>query len=197
MNVGILVYPGVNELDVAGPLAVFGAARTIAVPPHPRPTNFTVCTLADTLDVVEGANGLRFIPSDLEATAPGLDVLFVPGSAVEPPPERTEALLTIIRERARDAQLVCAADTGVFLVARAGLLRGKRATTHPEALGELKKFDAAVAAKARVVADGNVMTGSGRAAALDLALEALRRLVSMDLAVAVARRLNHAWQPAE
>lgn len=191
VNVGLVVYPGVDELDVAGPLAVFAAARTIATPSRSKPVNFDVFALAETLDMVEGSGGLKFLPTDLPATTPGLDVLLVPGAAVDPPAERVEALVSLVHEFSRDAQLIGASGSGVFLLARAGLLKGKRATCHPEALADLKRFDATVPVKAKVVADGKVVTSAGRSASIDLGLEVVRRLASKELADLVARRLNH------
>ena len=191
VNVGLVLYPGVDELDVAAPLAVFAAARTIATPGQARPVNFEVFALAESLDVVESSGGMKVLPSDLASTSPGLDVLLVPGAMVDPPPERVEALVSLVREFARDAQLVAASGSGVFLLARAGLLNGKRVTCHPEALAELKRFDATVPVKAKVVADGSTLTSSGRSASIDMALEVVRRLASRELADAVARRLNH------
>jgi len=193
MKLGIPVYEGVNLLDVTGPLEMFywagqhHALQTLVVSHDGRP--------------VTALNGIRFEPHADFAQAPRLDVLWVPGGS-------TDALARIMRQpdspyldylraTARHATWVCSVCEGALLLARAGLLRGHRATTHWAFVECLRKFpDIDVdTTNPRFVVSGNRLTGGGISAGLDEALKLVALLFGDASAESVQVTTQYFPQP--
>ena len=132
-NVGILVYDDVEVLDFAGPFQVFTTAQRVARPGTPFAT-FTVAQNADVL----ARGGLAVEPTYTFGLEPRIDVLVVPGGVVTAELGKPE-VIEWIAARAAEAELVVSVCTGVFLLAKAGLLAGKTITTHWEDIDDFRK----------------------------------------------------------
>ncbi len=161
-NIAFLLYQGFEELDFAGPYEVFGAAaRAID-------KTWRLTTVAEERQVI-GAHGLTIRVDRMLQDAPPAHVLVVPGgnatSALN-----SEPLVRFIRRAAAEAEYVASVCTGAFLLHRAGVLEGRRATTHWGAMERLKRLDGVTAVKERWVRDGNVVTAAGVSAGIDMAL---------------------------
>jgi len=158
LTIGLVTFPQLTQLDLTGPYEVF--ARM----PGARPL-----LVADSRDPVPSERGLRLLPDATFDDAPPLDVLFVPGGpGVGPAMEHERLLAYCAREGAR-AQWVTSVCTGTLVLGAAGLLRGRRATTHWLSLDLLAPFGA-IPTRERVVLDGNRVTGGGVTAGIDFAL---------------------------
>jgi transcriptional regulator GlxA family with amidase domain len=162
LTVGIVLFEGAEELDWAGPWEVFtmagmdGAIHTV--------------TIAEASPVTS-AKGLRVLPDHLLDDAPPLDVIVVPGGTATRTERDNERLLDWLRERAPKARWVASVCTGAQILETAGLLDGKKATTHWGALHELgERADVEVIRGERYVIDGNVATAAGVSAGIDLSL---------------------------
>ncbi len=189
MRVDIVVFDGVDELDALGPLEVFRRAGKAG-------GGITVRLVTRVVqEVVRGAHGLVF--SADAVYQPGADILLVPGGGWSGRADvgawgevqRGHWLPLLAEARATSACLagVC---TGTMLLAHAGLVEGRRASTHHLALDDLRAAGAVVVAE-RVVDDGDLVTCGGITSGLDLALWLVEREVSAAVADEVAAGIEY------
>jgi transcriptional regulator GlxA family with amidase domain len=178
-TVTIIVFDGVQSLDVVGPLEVFAHAD-----------GYEITTASPCGGLVRTSSGLRLAPdtSLRELTGPP-DVLIVPGGPGAR--RRDPELVTWLRRHAREAARLASVCTGAFLLAEAGLLTGRRVTTHWEYWAELAAEypDVSVDPEPVFVKDGSLATSAGVTAGIDLALALVEDDLGRDAALAVARAL--------
>ena len=182
-RIGLLVFPRVQQLDLTGPYEVFASLPGAEV--H---------LVWKTTDPITSATGLVLTPTTSFADCPPLDVLCVPGGAGVNALVRDPAVLDFIRERAAGARYVTSVCTGALVLGAAGLLRGKRATTHWTSHDLLARFGA-IPTRGRVVRDGALVTGGGVTAGIDFALTLAAELVGREAAEAVQLTLEYAPAP--
>jgi cyclohexyl-isocyanide hydratase len=147
--IGMLLFPRLTQLDLTGPFEVFA-----------RLPNTQVHLVARTLEPVTTDRGLAIVPTMTFGECPPLDVVMVPGGAGQQDLMEDKVVLAFLRRQAQGAQYVSSVCTGSLVLGAAGLLKGKRATCHwtvIDCLGYL----GAIPTAARVVVDGNVVTGAG------------------------------------
>ena len=188
--VGILLFDGVEVLDFAGPYEV--CSGTLG--PDGR-TYVDVVTIAPAEEVV-CQGGLRVRPDHTVLDCPLLDALIVPGGpgADDPTPVQSDLLLPFLRERAPVTPTVASVCTGAFLLGRAGLLDGRRATTHSGALDRLRaEFPAVDVVAEKVVDEGPILTAAGVSSGIDLALHLFDRWFGPDARARAARGLDGPW----
>lgn len=181
--VGLLVFPRVQQLDLTGPYEVFASM------PETR-----VELISRTLDAVVSATGLILTPTVTFATCPQLDVLCVPGGAGVNALLTDSETLTFVKRQASGARYVTSVCTGALVLGAAGLLQGKRATTHWAAHDLLAAFGA-IPTQGRVVRDGTLLTGGGVTAGIDFALTLAAELAGQAAAEAVQLGLEYAPAP--
>jgi len=187
-TIGIVLFDDVEELDAVGPWEVLSWwTRT-----HPE-DGFAVTTLAPDGGVVTAAKGLRMVADHSFADAPVLDVLLYPGGSGTRAHTRDPERLDWVRARAAEASLVTSVCTGALVLAAAGLLAGRPATTFHGALDELRDLDASVEVRPedRFVDDGDVVTSSGVSAGIDMALHLVGRFAGADRAREVRRGIQY------
>lgn len=185
-RIALLAFRDMEELDLVGVYEVLAKTR--------RMKEDGGLDITDPLDVeilglseeIECRNGLVIKPHRLYRSFEGYDILIVPGGNGVSEVIKDKALLASIKDFGNQ-HLVCSVCTGAMILAKAGLLEGKRATTHHEAVEDLRPY--CVVSSERVVEDGNVITAGGISCALDLGLTLLKRIYSSEVAVCVARRL--------
>ena len=194
-NVGILIFDNVEVLDFAGPFEVFSRTRLEPGAASRRTDDsapFNVFTVAKTKDEIAATGGLRVRPEYGFADAPAIDLLVVPGGfGTSALLEDRETLDWIRRTGAasRQATSVC---TGSLLYAKAGMLKGKRATTHWGALDLLENLDAGVKVERalRVVDDG-IISSAGVASGIDMAFYVVERLHGKAVADETAHYIEY------
>lgn len=166
MKIGILLFEGVEELDVVGPYEVFAWAGV------KREDFVTVFTVAQTADIVRFNKGMRVVPDYSFDNAPPLDVLLIPGGSGIMKQTSNEAILAYVREEAARCSWVTSVCTGTWLLAASGLAAKKRVTTYWGLTDELRKLDSTmkVLDDVRFVRDGNMVTSAGVSAGIDMAL---------------------------
>ncbi len=194
-NVGILIFDNVEVLDFAGPFEVFSRTRTVSGPESRRSEDsapFHVFTVAKSKDPVSATGGLIVVPHHDFADAPRIDLLVVPGGFGTRPLLNDEETLDWIRRTAAAARQVTSVCTGSLLLGKAGLLEGKRATTHWAALDLLESLGtgAEVQRELRVVDDG-IITSAGVASGIDMAFYVVERLCGQDIADETARYIEY------
>ncbi|GAB3851042.1 GlxA family transcriptional regulator [Dactylosporangium cerinum] len=179
----VVLFDGVQSLDVTGPVEVFAGAETA------RPGSYTIHTGSISGAMVRTSSGLRLHPDvDLAGTDPP-DLLIVPGGAGT----RTgdPRLVDWLRTAGPAAGRVASVCTGAFLLAEAGLLDGRRATTHWQYTHSLaRRFpQVAVDTEPIFVRDGDVWTSAGVTAGIDLSLAVVEEDHGRDVALEIARHL--------
>jgi transcriptional regulator GlxA family with amidase domain len=191
-SVAIVLFEGVEELDVAGPWEVLAAWAT----QYPD-DGVSVFTVADTGELVLCAKGLRIAPDHTWETAPAIDVLVYPGGAGT----RRELADQEVRERLRGLReggtLMTSVCTGALVYAAAGLLRDRPATTWWGSLETLAELEPTVEVRPddRFVDSGEVVTAAGVSAGIDMALHLVARLHSVERAREVRRYIQYDPEP--
>jgi transcriptional regulator GlxA family with amidase domain len=192
MRIAVVIFDGAEELDWAGPWEVL-AAWAGRFPDD----GVEIYTVAESLDPITCAKGLRVLPDHAWDSAPRPDVVVWPGGM------GTRAQLgdVKIRERVRGlaagGALMTSVCTGSLVYADAGLLDGRRATTHWGSLETLASLGEAVRVDdaARFVDEGDVITAAGVSAGIDMALHLISRLHSVERAREVRRYIQYDPEP--
>ncbi len=193
LRVGILIFDGVEVLDFCGPFEVLSVTRLDEATRREQPSPFEVSLLAETDQPVVATGGLRVLADYQLANCPALDVLLVPGGWGTRREMNNHRLLEWIAQRAAQAQLLTSVCTGALLLGQAGLLDGKRATTHWQALSLMQQRfpNTRVEHNLQVVEDGNLLTSAGISAGIDLALRVVERYCGESVARATARYMEY------
>ena len=195
IGVGILLFDEVEVLDFAGPFEVFSRTRLSPGIESRRSevsAPFHVFTVAVGGDLVTATGGLRVLPDFATNVAPPIDVLVVPGGFGTRALLHDVALLTWIRQVAASAHRVTSVCTGSLVLASAGLLAGRRATTHWGALALLKQIDQTIQVEThlRVVEDG-IVTSAGVSAGIDMAFAIVEAMHGRAVADETARYMDY------
>src|SRR4030095_15694326 len=181
LHIGILVFPNVQQLDLTGPYEVFASIPGAKV----------YLIWKDRVPVAS-ATGLVLAPTMTFADCPALDVLCVPGGAGINALLRDAEVLGFLRAQAARARYVSSVCTGALVLGAAGLLRGRRATTHWASHDLLAKFGA-IPTHGRVVRDGNLFTAGGVTAGIDFGLTVVAELLGEEQAQTI--QLQHEYAP--
>jgi cyclohexyl-isocyanide hydratase len=182
-RIGLLAFPAMTQLDLTGPLQVFAGLP-----------NAEVHVLGKTLNPIRTHGGLTLIPDTTLADCPGLDVICVPGGAGVLALMDDEVVLSFLRTQAETATFVGSICTGALVLGAAGLLRGKKATTH-WAWTDLLAPLGAIPTAGRVVRDGKLMTGGGVTAGIDFALTMVSEIAGRDVAESIQLGMEYAPAP--
>lgn len=179
LQIGLLVFPKVTQLDLTGPVQVFSS-----VP------GATLHLIWKRIEPVQSDSVLVLTPTMTFADCPQLDVICVPGGFGTDDLVNDEEVLAFLRKQAERAKFVTSVCTGSLVLGAAGLLRGYRAATHWTAMDNLSAFGA-IPTEQRVVIDRNRVTGGGVTAGIDFALTLVAKLVDEKTAQAVQLRLEY------
>jgi transcriptional regulator GlxA family with amidase domain len=192
VRIAIVLFDGAEELDWAGPWEVLAAWSRM----WPE-DGVEVYTVADSLEPIACAKGLRVLAEHTWESAPAPDVVLWPGGKGARDQVGVEAVRERIRSLRKSGALMTSVCTGSLVYADAGLLDGRRATTYwgsLERLGELGT-DIHVDAEARFVDDGDIVTAAGVSAGIDMALHLVARLHSEERARDVRRYIQYDPEP--
>lgn len=182
-RIGLLLFPNITQLDMTGPYEVF-----IKFP------EAEVRLIWKTLEPVKAGGGMRILPDTTYSDCPQLDLICVPGGAGMNPLLNDPETLDFLRAQAKDARYVTSVCTGALVLGAAGLLKGKRATTHWMSLDMLETLGATPVAE-RVVWDGNVVTGGGVTAGIDFALAIAAKEFGEDVARSIQLGIEYDPDP--
>lgn len=164
MNFGIAVFNQAEELDFVGPWEMLTMWSKFA----DGPENCVI--IAQTLDTITCAKGLSINPHVSFADCPTLDYLLIPGGQGTRQEVNNRVLLEFVAQQARNCKALLSVCTGAFVLHAAGLLSGKKATTHWASLDRLRALGDVEVVEQRFVQDGNVWTSAGVSAGTDLML---------------------------
>ncbi|AZD37111.1 Isonitrile hydratase [Pseudomonas chlororaphis subsp. aurantiaca] len=183
LQIGFLLFPNVQQLDLTGPYDVLASLPDVQM--H---------LVWKTRGPVTASTGLVLQATTRFADCPPLDVICIPGGAGVGPLMEDPQTLDFIRQQAAQARYVTSVCTGSLVLGAAGLLRGKRATTH-WAYHHLLEALGAIAVQERVVRDGNLLSGGGITAGIDFALTLAGELFGEATAQRVQLQLEYAPAP--
>jgi cyclohexyl-isocyanide hydratase len=179
---GFVIFPNLTQLDFTGPLQVLS-----------RLPGAVMQIVAKSEAPVPSDCGLSLVPTSTFAACPALDVICVPGGFGVAEAMRDRETVDFVRRQALGAKYVTSVCTGAFLLGVAGLLRGRRATTH-WAYTDLLPLVGATHEMGRVVKDGNVITAGGVTSGIDFALAMVAEIAGE--AVAQTIQLGIEYDPA-
>lgn len=189
-NVGILLFNEVEVLDFAGPFEVF----SITTIPEQIDKPFRVHTVSEIGELIRARNGLMIQPAYGFATCPALDILIVPGGyGAEEIEIHNARLIDWIKSQHRSVSLLCSVCTGAFLLAKAGILDGKKATTHWMDIERLQKEFPLVKVQSGVkyVDEGIIITAGGISAGINMSFHIISRLLGREVAITTAKRMEY------
>ncbi len=183
MHIGFVIFPNLTQLDFTGPLQVLA-----------RLPGASTDVVAKTLQPVASDCVLKLMPTTTFADCPALDLICIPGGFGVDQAMEDEETVDFVRCQGMGAKYVTSVCTGAFILGAAGLLQGKRATTH-WAYHHLLPRVGAIPVKERVVRDGNRFTGGGVTAGIDFALTLMAEIAGPDIAQAVQLSLEYDPHP--
>lgn len=191
--VGILLFNDVEVLDFCGPFEVFSVTRLNEEKRRQEASPFSVLLVAEKKDPITTAGGMRVLPDyDLD-DCPRLDILVVPGGWGTRTEMNNARLVDWITRRSRQIETLASVCTGSLLLGKAGLLDGKRATTHWRALDWMQELfpETRVERHLHFVEDGNLITSAGISAGIDMALKVVSRHFGDDAARNTAKNMEY------
>jgi putative intracellular protease/amidase len=183
---GAVIHPQFELLDLYGPLEMFGSLEQ----------EIRIVTVAERKGPVASTPGVETVAAYDFADCPKLDLLLLPGGIGTVAQLGNPAILDFLRKRAAEAEVTMSVCSGSALLAKAGLLDGRRATSNKmffqlaRSQGERVQWVTA----ARWVEDGPFVTSSGVSAGTDMALAVIARLFGRERAEEIANRTEYAWQ---
>ena len=178
-RIGMLIFPRLTQLDMTGPYEVLA-----------RLPDTKVELVARDLDPVVTDRGMQIVPTVTYAGCPPLDVIMVPGGPGQQDLMEDEETLSFLRKHAAGAKYVTSVCTGSLVLGAAGLLNGKRATSHWAAIDHLKLLGA-IPVSEKVVIDGNIVTGAGVTSGIDFALTLAAILESEEVAREIQLQIEY------
>jgi len=183
LKVGAVLFPDFELLDVYGPLEMFGMLRV------------RITMLAERAGKIKSHQGPCGVAEVSLADAGAFDVLLVPGGQGTREEVRNPAFLDLLRARAGEARFVASVCTGSALLAKAGILDGRKATSNKLAFDWVSAQGPNVTwiREARWVEDGKFFTSSGVSAGMDMSLGLIQRIFGRDASVQVARLAEYTW----
>jgi transcriptional regulator GlxA family with amidase domain len=176
MKFGFLIFPGLEELDLVGPWEMISLWSKSLQGPE------ACLMVAQTREPVTCAKGMSINPHIAFSECPQLDYLLVPGGEGTGQQVNNEILIRFVAGQAKGCRAILSVCTGSFILHRAGLLSGRRATTHWSALARLAELGGVEVCQERVVRDGNIWTAAGVSAGIDLALAFIESVAGETIA---------------
>ena len=192
-QVGILTFEHVEVLDFCGPFEVFSVTRLNEDKRREELSPFNVFLVAETKKPVAATGGMKVLPDyDLD-DCPQLDVLVVPGGWGTRKEMNNERLLRWIADRSRQVETLTSVCTGSLLLGKAGLLDGKRATTHWRSLDWMQELfpKTTVERQLHFVEEGTLFTSAGISAGIDMSLKVVARHCGEAIARATAKHMEY------
>jgi cyclohexyl-isocyanide hydratase len=183
LQIGSLLFEGLDQMDLTSPFEVLA-----------RIPNSTCRIFGKTTEPMRDVRGLRLIPDAVLTQAPQLDVLHVPGGFGQEALMEDEEVLAWVRDQAAGVRYVLSVCTGALICGAAGLLKGRRATTHWTVM-HLLPFFGATAVNERVVVDGNMVFAAGVTAGIDGALRVAAELRGAEAAQTIQLHMAYAPEP--
>ncbi len=192
-QVGILLFDNIEVLDFCGPFEVFSVTRLNEEKRREELSPFNVFLVAETKEPVVATGGMKVLPDYELDGCPGIDVLVVPGGWGTRKEMNNERLLRWIADRSIQIEILTSVCTGSLLLGKAGLLNGKRATTHWRSLDWMQELfpKTIVERQLHFVEEGALFTSAGISAGIDMSLKVVARYFGETIARATAKHMEY------
>jgi transcriptional regulator GlxA family with amidase domain len=196
---GIVVFTDVEVLDFCGPFEVFSATRLNEARRREEPSPFNAFLVAETRSPVFTAGGMKVLPDYGLDDCPPLDILVVPGGWGTRKEMNNEHLIGWIARRAKEVETLVSVCTGALLLGKAGLLDGRRATTHWRSLDWMQELfpKTRVERQLHFVEEGALFTSAGISAGIDMALKIVARYFGDAVARATAKQMEYPFPESD
>ena len=185
MNVGVLLFHEVHELDVVGPYTVLHTAKTML-----EENDLEVFTVAKSRNSVQTSGDLTITPLYAFASAPQVDALFVPGGKGVDKAVKDKPLQLYLERTVPSLKHLLSVSSGSILLGELGYVRNQTVTTHHDVLERLKDYEALSVANKRIVKSEGLWSSAAMASGMDLALEFVKEVFDEKLAKRVAVHLG-------
>lgn len=197
MNVGILIFNEVEVLDFCGPFEVFSVASLVAatIMKTREQAPFGVFTIAEKPGIIRARGNLLVQPHFTITDHPPLDLLVVPGGQGTRQEVNNPVLIDWITKVTKETRLNSSVCTGSFLLGKAGLLEGRKVTTHWASLDRMTSDFPQVQVQrgVRWVDEGDIITSAGISAGIDMSLHLVERILGRDVAEMTAKQMEYSW----
>lgn len=184
-SLAALIFDGFETLDLFGPIEMFGCLTK----------EFEISLIAENMAPVTSRHGQRILPDYTIRDAPEFDLILVPGGPGTPIETPNEMINGWLQKTAKTDCLIMSVCTGSVLLARSGILDGRKATTNKMSFNWSRPFGPNVdwVPKARWVEDGNIFTSSGVSAGMDMSLAVISHLLGEATAIEAANHAEYEW----
>ena len=189
MKAALIVFDRMTYLDFVGFYDAVTRLKSMSILPD---FDWRICSNVERVSDDRGPHGMSMNPESVMEPLEGYDLLYVPGGMGTRTLKDDAAFVAWLRT-AKSVRLKVSVCTGALLMGAAGFLEGKRATTHPSALGDLAPYCSKVI-EDRIVDEGDVITGSGVATSLDLGLHVVERLAGNEARERVAKQMCYPYR---
>ncbi len=189
-NVGILLFNEVEVLDFAGPFEVFSIATYTECDEKP----FKVHTVAETKELIKARNGLKIQPDYDLCDAPKFDILIIPGGyGAEEIEIHNPKIINWIKNNMNNVDIMASVCTGAFLLAEAGLLDGKQATTHWMDIDRLEREYTRIKVQRNIkfIDESPIITSGGISAGINMSFYIIKKLLGEEIANITAKRMEY------
>jgi transcriptional regulator GlxA family with amidase domain len=198
-RIGIVLFDEVEVLDFCGPFEVFSAVRLSEETRRQEKSPFEVELIAQHGQTITTTGGMKLIPNHAFRDCSALDILLVPGGWGTRREISNEVMLAWICEQARQVELVVSICTGSLLLGFAGLLNGRRATTHWRSIEWMRTAlpEVIVDDSKHFIAEGKVWTSAGISAGIDMALKIVQHYHGEAIARATAKHMEYPFPDSD
>jgi cyclohexyl-isocyanide hydratase len=186
MKTAFIIFDQMTALDLIGIYDPLTRLKSMSFIPE---FNWEICAVKSK---VSDDKGLQFTPDKVAEPLSDYDMLVVPGGFGTRSLQHDKSFVDWLRS-ADSVKLKTSVCTGALLLGSAGFLKGKQATTHPNAFNELRPYCAAVVMDQRVVDEGGVVTARGVTSSIDLGLHLVKRLAGSKARVAIAKQMDYPY----
>ena len=195
ITTGILLFDNVDDLDFTGPLEVLNQVRLNEERRFAERTPVDILLVARDNEPVKTFSGMLVAQDCSFGECPPLDVLVVPGGMGERLENHNPAIIDFIRRRAAEVKTLASVCTGAFLLAAAGVLDGRTATTHSASFDRMKDSFPKVKVEegVRFVEDGKILTSAGISSGIDMTLRLVAIHFGEEIARATARNMEYPY----
>ena len=197
LNIGIVIFDQVEVLDFCGPFEVFSVTTDLVTQQRSsKKSPFHVFTVAEQNRLITTRGGMLVQPHFTIADHPHIDIVIVPGGFGTRKEIDNPVLMEWLAKITQQTQLNTSVCTGSFLLAKAGVLEGHRATTHWASLDRFAQAfpQTQVQREVRWVDEDTVITSAGVSAGIDMSLHVVERLLGREQAEQTAKQMEYVWQ---
>ena len=195
IKVGILIYDKVEVLDFAGPYEVFSVTRTLERPQFTDPCPFEIFLVSEYSRKIKTMGGMRIIPDYKFENFPDVDIFIVPGGLGERKEHSNPIIHHFLKTQSKKVKTLASVCTGALFLAYAGLLDGRKATTHTLSLNRLSEASPGinVIRDKKYIEDGNIISSAGISAGIDMSLYLVAKYLGEEVARMTAKEMEYPY----